>query len=282
MRVSPLPSTSIVRTAKVFATLCADAVPDTDDDESQSQGRRQRSGVSASLTFTSGTLRTKLIRAGFIRRLYQLTIIKVVTQDEWPKNQPKQNDKKVTPRSEDFAAWYNDICLRAELADYSPVRGCIVFRPDGFAIWEALRDELDQPHQEDRRAQRVLPAVHPAELPAKGSATRRGVRARARGRHARRRQGARRAADRAADVRDDHQPHVRAVDQIASRFADDGESMVQRRAMGNAHPHVPAHHGVPLAGGTHGARDGRGSAKRDARDARSCIGSSSRSFWRFR
>jgi prolyl-tRNA synthetase len=56
----------------------------------------------------------------------------------------KQDDKKVTPRSEDFAAWYNDICLRAELADYSPVRGCIVFRPDGFAIWEALRDELDR------------------------------------------------------------------------------------------------------------------------------------------
>jgi prolyl-tRNA synthetase len=55
----------------------------------------------------------------------------------------KPNDKKVTPRSEDFAAWYNDICLRAELADYSPVRGCIVFRPDGFAIWEAIRDELD-------------------------------------------------------------------------------------------------------------------------------------------
>ncbi len=58
--------------------------------------------------------------------------------------QAKQNDKKVTPRSQDFAAWYNDIILRAELADYSPVRGCIVFRPDGFAIWEALRDELDR------------------------------------------------------------------------------------------------------------------------------------------
>ncbi|HTW86977.1 MAG TPA: proline--tRNA ligase [Candidatus Binataceae bacterium] len=56
----------------------------------------------------------------------------------------KQNEKKVTPRSEDFAGWYNDIILRAELADYSPVRGCIVFRPDGFAIWEALRDELDR------------------------------------------------------------------------------------------------------------------------------------------
>src|SRR5215475_1294288 len=55
-----------------------------------------------------------------------------------------KDERKVTPRSQDFAAWYNDIVLRAELADYSPVRGCIVFRPDGFAIWESLRDELDR------------------------------------------------------------------------------------------------------------------------------------------
>jgi prolyl-tRNA synthetase len=57
---------------------------------------------------------------------------------------PDKDERKVTPRSQDFAAWYNDIVLRAELADYSPVRGCIVFRPDGFAIWESLRDELDR------------------------------------------------------------------------------------------------------------------------------------------
>src|SRR6202790_2658659 len=56
----------------------------------------------------------------------------------------KSNEKKVTPRSEDFAGWYNDLILGAELADYSPVRGCIVFRPDGFGIWELLRDELDK------------------------------------------------------------------------------------------------------------------------------------------
>ncbi|MFZ0889061.1 MAG: proline--tRNA ligase [Candidatus Binataceae bacterium] len=56
----------------------------------------------------------------------------------------KQDERKVTPRGQDFAAWYNDIVIRAELADYAPVRGCIVFRPDGFAIWEALRDELDR------------------------------------------------------------------------------------------------------------------------------------------
>jgi prolyl-tRNA synthetase len=56
----------------------------------------------------------------------------------------KIHEKKVTPRSQDFSGWYNDLIVRAELADYSPVRGCIVFRPDGFAIWENLRDELDR------------------------------------------------------------------------------------------------------------------------------------------
>src|SRR5580658_8330079 len=56
----------------------------------------------------------------------------------------KPNEKKVTPRSTDFAGWYNDVILRAELADYSPVRGSMVFRPDGFGIWELLRDELDR------------------------------------------------------------------------------------------------------------------------------------------
>ena len=56
----------------------------------------------------------------------------------------EKQEKKVTPRSQDFAGWYNDVILRAELADYSPVRGCIVFRPDGFAIWEAISAELDR------------------------------------------------------------------------------------------------------------------------------------------
>ncbi len=56
----------------------------------------------------------------------------------------KQDTRKVTPRSQDFAEWYNDIVQRAELADYSPVRGCMVFRPDGFAIWEAIQAELDR------------------------------------------------------------------------------------------------------------------------------------------
>src|SRR5437660_11312951 len=54
------------------------------------------------------------------------------------------DDKKLTKRSEDFSAWYNEVVLRAELADYSPVRGCMVIRPRGYGIWERMQQQLDQ------------------------------------------------------------------------------------------------------------------------------------------
>src|SRR6204780_3143345 len=53
------------------------------------------------------------------------------------------NDRGVTPQSEDFSAWYNELVLRAELADRGPVRGTMVIRPYGYRIWELLQRELD-------------------------------------------------------------------------------------------------------------------------------------------
>lgn len=52
--------------------------------------------------------------------------------------------KGLTPRATDFSAWYNELIQRAELADYSPVRGCMVIRPNGYAIWEQMQRALDQ------------------------------------------------------------------------------------------------------------------------------------------
>jgi prolyl-tRNA synthetase len=52
--------------------------------------------------------------------------------------------KALTTRAADFSAWYNEIIARAELADYSPVRGCMVIRPNGYAIWEQMQRALDQ------------------------------------------------------------------------------------------------------------------------------------------
>jgi prolyl-tRNA synthetase len=51
--------------------------------------------------------------------------------------------KAVTPQREDFSAWYNELVLRAELADRGPVRGTMVIRPYGYRIWELLQAELD-------------------------------------------------------------------------------------------------------------------------------------------
>lgn len=51
---------------------------------------------------------------------------------------------EITPQSEDFSRWYIDVIKKAELMDYSPVRGCIIFRPDGYALWENIQKDLDQ------------------------------------------------------------------------------------------------------------------------------------------
>ncbi|MGB9723243.1 MAG: proline--tRNA ligase [Chloroflexia bacterium] len=52
--------------------------------------------------------------------------------------------QKVTPRSEDYARWYTDVVQMAELADYAPVRGCMVIRPYGYALWENIQQGLDR------------------------------------------------------------------------------------------------------------------------------------------
>jgi len=52
--------------------------------------------------------------------------------------------KALTTRAADFSAWYNELIARAQLADYSPVRGCMVIRPNGYAIWEQMQRALDQ------------------------------------------------------------------------------------------------------------------------------------------
>ncbi len=54
------------------------------------------------------------------------------------------SELKLTSQAEDFSRWYNQIILRAELADYAPVRGCMVIRPYGYALWENIQQALDR------------------------------------------------------------------------------------------------------------------------------------------
>jgi prolyl-tRNA synthetase len=71
------------------------------------------------------------------------------------------NDKALTTQAEDFSAWYNEIVLRAELADYSPVRGCMVIRPYGYRLWELMRDQLDRRFKETGHQNAYFPLFIP-------------------------------------------------------------------------------------------------------------------------
>ncbi len=70
-------------------------------------------------------------------------------------------DKKLTSQQEDFAKWYNEVVLRAELADHSPVRGSMVIRPWGYGIWENMRSALDAMFKETGHENAYFPLLIP-------------------------------------------------------------------------------------------------------------------------
>ena len=71
---------------------------------------------------------------------------------------------EITPQSEDFSRWYLDVVRRAELADYSPVKGCMVIRPYGYAIWELIQQELDRRFKQTGHVNAYFPLFIPESL----------------------------------------------------------------------------------------------------------------------
>jgi prolyl-tRNA synthetase len=71
------------------------------------------------------------------------------------------DEKALTPRATDFSAWYNELIVKAELADYSPVRGCMVIRPNGYAIWEQMQRALDGMFKETGHQNAYFPLFIP-------------------------------------------------------------------------------------------------------------------------
>jgi prolyl-tRNA synthetase len=69
--------------------------------------------------------------------------------------------KEITPRATDYSQWYNDLVLRGGLADYSAVRGCMVIKPYGFALWENMRDQLDRMFKETGHVNAYFPLFVP-------------------------------------------------------------------------------------------------------------------------
>ncbi|KAJ8573030.1 hypothetical protein K7X08_009541 [Anisodus acutangulus] len=98
-----------------------------------------------------------------IRRPFS-TAEKVVVQelgDGKGKVIDKEKDRVITPRSQDFNAWYLDVIANAELADYGPVRGTMVIRPYGYAIWEAIQEYMNVKFKETGHSNMYFPQFIP-------------------------------------------------------------------------------------------------------------------------
>lgn len=77
------------------------------------------------------------------------------------------SDQKLPTRAEDFSEWYNQLVLRAELADYAPVRGCMIVRPYGWALWENITAALDQRFKATGHVNAAFPLLIPQSFIAK-------------------------------------------------------------------------------------------------------------------
>jgi prolyl-tRNA synthetase len=71
---------------------------------------------------------------------------------------------EITPQSEDFSRWYLDVVRRAELADYTPVKGCMAIRPYGYAIWELIQQGLDRRIKATGHVNAYFPLFIPEKL----------------------------------------------------------------------------------------------------------------------
>ena len=78
------------------------------------------------------------------------------------------NDKKlveaITAMEDDFAQWYTDVVKKAELMGYSSVKGCMIFKPAGYAIWENIQHELDRRFKETGVENVYMPMFIPESL----------------------------------------------------------------------------------------------------------------------
>jgi len=79
-------------------------------------------------------------------------------------------DQKITPRASDYSQWYLDVIDAGALVDNSPVKGCMVLKPHGYAVWEAIRDDLDRRFKETGHVNAYFPLLIPQSFFSKEAA----------------------------------------------------------------------------------------------------------------
>lgn len=76
----------------------------------------------------------------------------------------KTHEQGITPRATDYSAWYLDIIKVADLADYSPVKGCMIIKPNGYALWERVQQVLDKKFKQQGVQNAYFPMLIPERL----------------------------------------------------------------------------------------------------------------------
>src|ERR1700730_4504444 len=175
--------------------------------------------------------------------------------------------KDITRMSDDFDRWYTDVVRKAELADYTPVRGCMVIRPYGYAIWERIQRVFDDMIKSSGHENWYFPLLIPEELLMKEAEHIEGFTPEvAWGPRAGKPRQAGPEAGHPADQRDHHRHPDPPLHPVSSRPSQAHKPVVQRRPLGDADPPLPADGRVPLAGGAHVSCERRGSPVRGRPD----------------
>ena len=175
--------------------------------------------------------------------------------------------EELTDKSDDYSRWYTEVILKAELADYAPVRGCMVIRPYGYALWENMQQLLDARFKATGHQNAYFPLLIPESFLAREAEHVEGFAPEV--------AWVTQGGDEKLEERLAIRPTSEAI--IGMMYSKWIQSCRDLPVLINqwcnvvrwekVHPPVPAHHRVPLAGGPHRPRDRGGGAGRDAADA---------------
>ncbi len=168
-------------------------------------------------------------------------------------------------KGEDFDEWYTQAILKSEFADYSPVSGCLVYRPSGYAVWEKIRDATDLEFKKAGIQNAYFPLFIPERLLKKEQEHVEGFAPEVAWVTEAGELQARGETGGQAHLRDDNLRSREEMDPILAGPAAQAQPMEQRREVGVQAPHaLPEREGVPLERGAHDVRD-QGGGRRGAR-----------------
>ena len=172
--------------------------------------------------------------------------------------------KDLTKRSENYSQWYNELVVKADLAEQSAVRGCMVIKPYGYAIWEKMQRQLDTMFKETGHVNAYFPLLIPKSFLSREAEHVEGfAKECAVVTHYRLKNdpnGGGVVVDPAAKLEEEgnhHLEYVQELDQLLPRPAHPVQPMGQRIPLGDAYAPVPAYSRIPVARRTHGPRHPR-------------------------